>query len=229
MNNETFPNLPGVRVFRLAGPTGDGRHAYCNASGAYLGRATPLLERYKDSSGAIHFRPRSELSLARLLGKAYGRVMDTGRLMLSLRTVARALDRGDLALANIALVHAEIEPLPDEDAAERLAKADRLMRAEQDAKPTIRSDRARKAGFNPDEPRVPEGQSGGGQWTGGDAGANDPQETRSKMPQPGRRLTTQEVGNIVFNETRSLSGPGIEAARLAMAHAIRNGENLPNW
>ena len=37
-------------------------------------------------------------------------------------------------------------------------------------------------------------------------------------------MTTKEVGNIVFNETRSLSGKDIDDARAAIAHAIRNGE-----
>jgi hypothetical protein len=224
MAHDIFPDLPGVRVFRVAGPTGDGRHSYCNESGAYLGRGTALLERFRDASGALRFRPRPESTLARMLSKAYGRVIDTRRLMTSLRSVAIALDRGDLALANIALVHGEIAPLPDEHAATRLAKADRQLRAEADAKRAIRLDPARKAGFDPDEPRLPQGQAGGGEWTdGGETATHDP-----PSPKPARhRLTTQEVGNIVYNETRSLSGPGIEEARLAMAHAIRNGEDVP--
>jgi hypothetical protein len=228
MSHDIFPDLPGARVFRLAGPAGDGRHAYCNESGAYLGRGTALLERFRDGSGALRFRPRPETTLARMLSKAYGRVIHTRRLMTSLRSVAIALDRGDLALANIALVHGEIAPLPDEAAATRLAKADRLLRAEADAKRAIRLEPARKAGFDPDEPRLPQGQSGGGEWTdGGGTATQNPRTDAPRTRQPRRRLTTEEVGNIVYNETRSLSGPGIEQARLAMANAIRNGENLP--
>ncbi len=37
-------------------------------------------------------------------------------------------------------------------------------------------------------------------------------------------LTTEEIGNIVFNETRSLSGEGIEEARVNVAHAIINAD-----
>lgn len=38
------------------------------------------------------------------------------------------------------------------------------------------------------------------------------------------KMTTRQVGNIIFNETRSLSGPDIDDARNAIAHVIRNGE-----
>jgi hypothetical protein len=168
--------FPGVRVFRLAGPAGDGRHPYCNEHGAYLGRGTALLARVRDASSVAHFVPRSEAALTRLLSKAYGRAVDAGRLMPSLGTVARALDRGDMALANIALVQAEIDPLPDEAAAERLAKADRYARAAEKIQRRARQLRAiAKAGFDPDQPRVPAGQSGGGEWTGG----GDPQISQS--------------------------------------------------
>lgn len=177
--------FPNARCYRLAGPAGDGRHPYCNERGAFLGRGTALLARIADANGRTHFVPRAEATLARLLGKAYGRAVDAARLMPGLGTVARALDNGDMALANIALVHAEIDPLPDEAAALRLAKADRVLRAEQRAMRQSRLRRAdksgvAKAGFDPDEPRVPAGQSGGGQWTGGgDASTGGSADDRS--------------------------------------------------
>lgn len=37
-------------------------------------------------------------------------------------------------------------------------------------------------------------------------------------------LSDEQVGNIVFNETRSLSGPGIDAARADMASSIMNAD-----
>jgi hypothetical protein len=40
-------------------------------------------------------------------------------------------------------------------------------------------------------------------------------------------LTDTEIANIVFNETRSLSGPGISDARVNVAHAILNAEVSP--
>jgi hypothetical protein len=40
----------------------------------------------------------------------------------------------------------------------------------------------------------------------------------------GSRLSTSEVTNIVFNETRSLSGASVDEARTAIAHTIINGD-----
>jgi RHS repeat-associated protein len=42
----------------------------------------------------------------------------------------------------------------------------------------------------------------------------------------GEELTPAQVVNIIFNETRSLSGPDIFDARKNIAHAIRNGDEL---
>jgi hypothetical protein len=53
--DEIARTFPGVRVFRLAD---DGRHAYCNAQDAFLGRGTPLLERAVDGTGRAHLIPR---------------------------------------------------------------------------------------------------------------------------------------------------------------------------
>jgi hypothetical protein len=39
-------------------------------------------------------------------------------------------------------------------------------------------------------------------------------------------LTDEQIANIIFNETRSLSGDKIAEARLNIAHAIMNGEKL---
>jgi hypothetical protein len=48
-------------------------------------------------------------------------------------------------------------------------------------------------------------------------------------PEPIRRgdkavLTDDQIANIIFNETRSLSGEGIQAARERIAHAVINGD-----
>lgn len=40
----------------------------------------------------------------------------------------------------------------------------------------------------------------------------------------GSVLTKEQIGNIVFNELRSLHGPGLDNAELNVAHAIINGQ-----
>lgn len=41
-------------------------------------------------------------------------------------------------------------------------------------------------------------------------------------------LTDHQIANIIFNETRSLSGAGIEQARVNIAHVIINGIASPH-
>lgn len=56
-------------------------------------------------------------------------------------------------------------------------------------------------------------------------------ETRDGIPVPKgppiRRgpgqISDEEIANIIFNETRALSGPGIDEARRNIAHAVING------
>ncbi|MGH7840980.1 MAG: hypothetical protein ACREQT_05595 [Candidatus Binataceae bacterium] len=42
------------------------------------------------------------------------------------------------------------------------------------------------------------------------------------------KLSDQQIANILFNETRSLNGLGILAARINLAHAILNAEASPH-
>jgi hypothetical protein len=41
-------------------------------------------------------------------------------------------------------------------------------------------------------------------------------------------FSDQQIGSIVFNETRSLSGPNIRQARINLAHAILNAADSPH-
>ncbi len=207
MSFEQAAIFPGVRIFRLAGPTGDGRHAYCNETGAYLGRGTALLERVADRYGRAHFVPRPQATFERLLLGGYGRKIDGARFAASLGAVARVLDRGDLALASIALVQAEIDPLPDEAAAERLVKADRAARAAEKIQRRARQLRAvAKAGFNPDESRVPQGQSGGGEWTAG--GPTESSGSSTYSGNDGREQETGFVDTDAFGVSDLMNQPG---------------------
>jgi hypothetical protein len=156
---DALSNALGIRRFRLAGPAGDGRHAYLNEEGAFLGSGVALVTRSADKWGNKTFIARPEAALARLWRAASGTSIDTAPLARRLAGVAEALNKGERALAAIRLVQAEIDPLADDAAATRLAKVDRLL----------------KAGFNPGELRLPRGVTGGGQWAdGGDGAAASP-------------------------------------------------------
>jgi len=56
-----------LRKFSTVGPEGDGRQAYLNETGVFLGRGMPLLER--DAQG--RWKPRDAGVLAALLSKGY--------------------------------------------------------------------------------------------------------------------------------------------------------------
>lgn len=138
---------PISRKFKLAGSRGDGRHAYANEDGAFIGRGVPLLER--DALG--QWKPRDKGLLERLLGIGYGAPVVLEGQYAQLHRVAQALNEGDLALAGIALVQMRLPPLPSAGQARDMAKADGLL-----------------VKYNPDwedEPRVPTGNPDGGQWT----------------------------------------------------------------
>jgi hypothetical protein len=135
-----------IREFKLAGAEGDGRNAYLNNDGAFVGRGVPLLERDPLS----RWRPRDRAVLERVLAKGYGVPVELGWRMTQLRNVANALNSGDLALASISLVHTKLPPLPSSDHARAMAIADGLLLK-----------------YNPnweDEARAPKGNSAGGQW-----------------------------------------------------------------
>jgi hypothetical protein len=136
-----------MRKFSIAGPEGDGRQAYLNEHGAFLGRGVPLLER--DAQG--RWKPRDPAVLAPLLAKGYGIPIELGWRERRLRHIAEALNKGDLVLAGVSLVYLELPPLPSDEHARAMAQADGLL-----------------VKFNPNwdrQRRDPKGETTGGQWT----------------------------------------------------------------
>lgn len=164
-----------IREFSLAGGSGDGRRPYLNSEGAFIGLGTPILER--DAAG--RWRPRDTSELGWLLKSGYGNTVDKSRIERGLGQVARALNKGDLSLASIALVHCELPSLRSLEDAKRMAKTDGLL-----------------AKYNPDwidEPRVPAGETGGGEWTdessGGAATTDDGVREDGAPPSPSSLIT----------------------------------------
>lgn len=140
--------------------------------GLVLGTGTILAERSgRDSSAALMLDGVEERLLA-LLAIAYGRAVSP-KVIGNVRRAAGEWFGGNPCLAYIHLAHTGLPTLDDGEAAFRLFAADRLIEAgagprrllelcEIDAAPLD----LRKAGFNPDEPRVPAGNGReGGEWT----------------------------------------------------------------
>ena len=144
------------RVFRLAPPGGGG--LACTEAGIALGNV-PLVN-VCASGGTARAEPLALEQLADVLRLAYGRQTpdDVAACHRGLKRAATYLEAGELSKAGIEAVFIG---LPD------LTRA-ALARLEQFAE--LRKDGAAWQ----DEPRIPAGQSGGGQWTtgGGSAGSS---------------------------------------------------------
>jgi hypothetical protein len=97
----------GHHLWRLSGGGDRNLGVYCSEDGLFLGR-TPLIER---CGGTYVVRPEADLD--RLFGRAYGGEPAAARVMPGLATVAAALGRNNLALAQIGAVHLRLPDLPD--------------------------------------------------------------------------------------------------------------------
>jgi hypothetical protein len=94
----------------------------CAEEGLFLGR-TPLTER---RGGVYVVRPQADLD--RLFGRAYGGDDDAARVIRGLASVAAALGRNNLALAQIAAVHLRLPDLSDTLARTALEAEDLLIK-----------------------------------------------------------------------------------------------------
>lgn len=97
------------RWFRLSGEPGSG--VSCDEKGLFVG-ATPLLERTAGPDGRAEWRPRPWTGLNCDLGKAYSLPVDFGEKTGGLASVGRALDRGEIVLAQIAALLLQIPDPP---------------------------------------------------------------------------------------------------------------------
>ncbi|HTW35643.1 MAG TPA: hypothetical protein VMD53_13575 [Rhizomicrobium sp.] len=117
--------------------TPNGRGLRCDADGLFLGREA-LLQR--DAEGNFEARPADELQ--KILGRAYGYDANWESRVRSVKLVALALNKGDLARA---MVTAVLMRLPEPGSPISIADVDGVLA---------------KAGFDRDEPRDERGR-----WT----------------------------------------------------------------
>jgi hypothetical protein len=107
-------HMSAMRVFALR-PEG----VRCGADGLFVG-SVPLLRRARDSYGREHWFVRPTTELDDELTERYGLPVDVTTKAGGMATVAKALDRGDLALAGIAAV---LLQFPDPPPLEKSAPA----------------------------------------------------------------------------------------------------------
>lgn len=138
-----------IRNMRRLHPRGAASRGICvDAEGATLGPDCTLVRHTSSGYRAI---ARDEASaLQKCLSDASG---DQDWLFRQCQRIADALNKGEIALAQIHGLRIPVDEL-DARLLARVALA--------------------KAGFNPDEPRIPKGDPHGGEWTTGDGSADAP-------------------------------------------------------
>ena len=144
----------------------DGLGLICNAEGVFFGRNVPLLAAFVLPGGRKLFKPRPAAEVALIFRAAYGEAYDGNPRMGGLRAAANALNDRNLALAMIATVQMSLPDLADELAVGRVARAERLL----------------KAGYDPNQPRVPAGNPDGGEWSGPGTGGSSSAGTSPPRP-----------------------------------------------
>ena len=107
---------------------GGGMGVWCGETGVFIGPGIPLVERQSDEFGSERFVPKPAEHLGKVLSRGYGKLIDVAPLIPGLMRIAAALEKSDLALANIALAHLRIPPFQSL-AHGILAAADALLKA----------------------------------------------------------------------------------------------------
>jgi hypothetical protein len=165
-------NAPFQRPYGLVRRGGPG--LACDEDGLTLG-ALELARARQDIGGARRCEVRSPAEIDRILCTAYGPLADgvVQRVHRGLRRAAAWIEAGDLGRAGVEAVKLGVPALPL-DAMTKLADLADLEKAGEAWE---------------DQPRVPAGQTGGGQWTDGDGGAqaaNPPTPAKAPPPLPAR-------------------------------------------
>jgi len=159
-------NAPFVRTFRLV-PRG-GAGLACDGDGVALGPVS-LIEAWRDENGRLRFRTKTLAELGKAMRLAYGEMKSEviARHHRGLSRIAELLAAGEGTRARIHAVQLGLSDIDDTGMA-KLARAVQLRKINGD--------------WN-EEPRLPPGQPGGGDWTTG--GASAPKHPLVPLPQPG--------------------------------------------
>ncbi len=140
-----------LRDMRRLHPRGAANRGICvDIEGAMLGPDCVLVGRTRHGFRALERGQASTLQKCVL-----HTAPDDDWLFRQCERISDALNKGEVALAQIYGLHIPVANL-DDRTLRRLALTN-----------------VRKAGFNPDEPRIPKGEPHGGEWTTGDAGESE--------------------------------------------------------
>jgi hypothetical protein len=209
--------MASEKSFRLV--TRGGIGLACDKDGVALGKAE-LVRRGPDLRGALRYEVRPVDKFGRILRTAYGPQPDEviHRLHRGLRHVAASIEAGDLCRAGVGAV---LLGFPDLKPA-AMAKLAEFAELEKDG----------SAWQN--EPRIPAGQAGGGQWTTGGGASTadvkpDRNSSRTQMTQPERpaRPLDDGVYRPAVDQGRETSVGGAATAEAKPTENSSRAEEAP--
>jgi hypothetical protein len=178
-----------------------------DVDGAMLGPNTVLVERV----GTV-FRCASREAMHKIQNVVLSASGNPDWLFEQGQRIADALGRGEVALAQIYGLRIPVRQLDDRQLRQLSAIANLV-----------------KTGFNPDEPRIPAGEPGGGEWTDG---ADDGTEPQANGTSPGTplieaRLQTDDADTEATASSANPRTDGTDASTGGLeAHLIEAGYNL---
>jgi hypothetical protein len=143
----------------------------CDEGGVFLAGNVPLVYRRSTVPSGPSYVSRSRYELEILLAAAYGDQWDFSAQIAGLHLVERYMNEGKWALAKIASVHLRLPEISDDFALAKFLATEAHYLAKSCSGCVQKSNRKGRAVAKRDvsgEPRVPAGESGGGEWTNDD-------------------------------------------------------------
>ena len=116
-----------IRLHDRSGTAGRSKGLSCDGDGLWLGGDHALIEATEGLFGRV-FRRRTIEQINHLLSAGYGAPVDLSAREPLLDRIADCLIKGDVAHAQLLALQLRLPDLPDEAAADRLAKAESLLR-----------------------------------------------------------------------------------------------------
>ena len=95
-------DLSFVRLIKAGQPCPHNRRIYCNDDGVFIGPDCALIRAETDLAGRTSYKLRPRSEIAHLLDAGYGFHFGLDSLMSRLNVIAKALNDGDITLAQIA-------------------------------------------------------------------------------------------------------------------------------
>src|SRR5260221_5026442 len=185
--------LSNATWFRLAAAH-DASGVRCDETGTFVG-TKPLILHVPDGHGSETWQPCSVTELNEVLSDAYDLPIDMSSKLGALTVIAGPLNSGHIARAQLAALHLHLPDLPrlangrhpqeDEEDKVKLACLLHQSGVLDTAAYVGRDSRLERRDVS-NQPRIPAGQPGGGQWTtdGGDQSPQSPIVPTQAIPLP---------------------------------------------